>query len=103
MFYRLYKRRKISIVLVTHSMEDASKYADRIIIMHKGTVYKEGTPREIFSSPEELLNLGLDVPESIRLQLKIEEKLGKRIAEPSLSLEELVNNISEYMKRGRSQ
>ena len=44
-------------------MEDAARYADQIVIMHKGEVYKKGTPEEIFSSPEDLMELGLDVPE----------------------------------------
>lgn len=103
MFYELHKKEGISIILVTHSMEDASKYADRIIVMHKGTVYKEGTPREIFSSPEELIELGLDVPETIRIQLKLEKKLGKKIGDPSLSMEELVKKLNLFYKRGQKQ
>lgn len=103
MFYELHKKEGISIILVTHSMEDASKYADRIIVMHKGTVYKEGTPREIFSSPEELIELGLDVPETIRIQLKLEKKLGKKVGDPSLSMEELVKKLNLFYKRGQKQ
>ncbi|NCU18119.1 energy-coupling factor ABC transporter ATP-binding protein [Pallidibacillus pasinlerensis] len=104
MFYSLYKQHGISIVLVTHSMEDASKYADHIIVMHKGTVYKYGTPREIFDSPEELIKLGLDVPESIRFQLKLEEKIGAQIGkQPSISINELTDNILSYLKRGDIQ
>lgn len=103
MFYQLYQEKGISIVLVTHSMEEASKYADSIIIMHKGTVYKKGTPKEIFSSPAELIDLGLDVPESVRFQLKLEDKIGKEIAEPSLSIDELVENIFAYIKRGNEK
>lgn len=44
MFYDLHKARGISTILVTHSMEDAAKYADDIIIMHKGTVFKKEPP-----------------------------------------------------------
>lgn len=103
MFYKLHKKEGISIILVTHSMEDASKYADRIIVMHQGTVYKEGTPREIFSSPEELVELGLDVPETIRIQLKLEKKLGKKIGDPSLSMDELIKKLHLFYKRGKKQ
>ena len=70
MFYDLHKNNKVSTILVTHSMEDAARYADQIIIMHKGEVYKKGTPEEIFASPEGLMELGLDVPEVIRFQQK---------------------------------
>lgn len=103
MFYELHQKEGISIILVTHSMEDASKYADRIIVMHQGTVYKEGTPREIFSSPGELVELGLDVPETVRIQLKLEEKLGKKMGDPSLSLDELVKKLNLFYKRGKKQ
>lgn len=101
MFHQLHLNNGISIILVTHSMEDASKYADHIIVMHKGQVFKEGTPHEIFSSPKELVEIGLDVPETIRFQLKLEEKLGASIANPSLSIDELVLNIKEYLSRGK--
>ena len=42
MFYQLHKNRGISMILVTHSMEDAAKYADEIVIMHQGSVFKKG-------------------------------------------------------------
>lgn len=100
MFAKLQREQGISIVLVTHSMEDASKYADHIIVMHKGTVYKKGTPQEIFSSPKELMELGLDVPESIRFQLKLEEKLQQSIGKTTSSIDELAQQISTYLKRG---
>lgn len=104
MFYSLYKNYGLSIVLVTHSMEDASKYADYIIVMHKGSVYKHGTPREIFDKPEELIKLGLDVPESIRFQLKLEKRLGIQISDqPNLSIEELTESILSYLKWGVTQ
>lgn len=104
MFYSLYKNYGLSIVLVTHSMEDASKYADYIIVMHKGSVYKHGTPREIFDKPEELIKLGLDVPESIRFQLKLEKRLGIQISDqPNLSIEELTERILSYLKWGVTQ
>ena len=70
---QLHKEKKLSTILVTHSMEDAARYADQIVIMHKGEVYKKGTPEEIFASPEGLMELGLDVPEVIRFQRKFEE------------------------------
>ena len=79
MFYQLHKERKLSTILVTHSMEDAAKYADQIVIMHQGKVVKKGTPEEIFSSPTDLMQMGLDVPEVVRFQLKLEEKMGHKI------------------------
>jgi energy-coupling factor transport system ATP-binding protein len=100
MFYSLHATRGLSTVLVTHSMEDASRYADQIVIMHNGEVYKKGTPEEIFSSPEGLLKLGLDVPEVVRFQLKIEKSLDFRLSKTCLTMEELTDEIAAVMKRG---
>ncbi|MGE7604762.1 energy-coupling factor ABC transporter ATP-binding protein [Peribacillus sp. NPDC097675] len=100
MFYELHKVRGISTILVTHSMEDAAKYADDIIIMHKGTVFQKGTPQEIFSQPEQLLELGLDVPDTVRFQLKLQKELGVRFDHPCLNIEDLAIEIDKAMKRG---
>lgn len=103
MFHLLHKERDISTILVTHSMEDAAKYADEIIIMHQGTVYKRGRPADIFSQPEQLLKLGLDVPETVRFQLKLQRELGVSFSKPILHLEELALEIGRVMKRGERQ
>ena len=49
LFYRLHQEKGLTTVLVTHSMEDAARYADRIAIMHDGKCVLEGTPQEIFA------------------------------------------------------
>src|SRR3954462_5516379 len=53
MFYSLHKERNLSTILVTHSMEDAAKYADQLVLLKEGHVVKQGTPIEIFSSGTE--------------------------------------------------
>ncbi|RBP87458.1 energy-coupling factor transport system ATP-binding protein [Cytobacillus firmus] len=100
MFYSLHGTRGLSTVLVTHSMEDASRYSDQIVIMHNGEVYRKGTPKEIFSSPEGLLKLGLDVPEVVRFQLKMENSLNIRFSKTCLTMDELTDEIAAAMKRG---
>ena len=99
MFYQLHKVRGLSTILVTHSMEDAAKYADDIIIMHQGTVFRKGTPQEIFSQPEQLIELGLDVPDTVRFQLKLQKELGVRFDHPCLNIEDLAIEIDKAMKR----
>lgn len=94
MFYRLQKERQISLILVTHSMEDAANYADQIVIMHQGTVVKKGTPIEIFSSPEGLIELGLDVPEIVRFQHKIEQSFQIKLGKTCLTVEELTSELA---------
>ena len=51
-----------SIILVSHSMEDMAHYCDNVVVMNRGEIYMSGTVREIFSHPEELSSVGLDVP-----------------------------------------
>ncbi|WP_066390156.1 energy-coupling factor ABC transporter ATP-binding protein [Neobacillus mesonae] len=99
MFYQLHQERKLSTILVTHSMEDAARYADRIVIMQEGKVAKKGTPEEIFSSPAELLQMGLDVPEVVRFQLKLEEQ-GMEFEKIYLSIEQLSSAVADALKRG---
>ncbi|WP_423800340.1 energy-coupling factor ABC transporter ATP-binding protein [Neobacillus sp. SAB-20_R2A] len=100
MFYSLHKERGLSTILVTHSMEDAARYADQIVIMQQGRVAKKGTPEEIFSETAELIQMGLDVPEVVRFQLKLEEKIGSKLDKIYLSIGELSAAISERLKRG---
>lgn len=100
MFYRLHQEKALSTILVTHSMEDAARFADQIFIMHKGEVYKQGTPEEIFSSPEELMELGLDVPEVIRFQQRFEQTFQAKLGSPCLTMEQLTEAIASFFKRG---
>lgn len=63
---------RTTIILVTHSMEDAAKMASRIIVMSEAAVLLDGTPKEIFSHSDLLLQSGLDVPQitAVFLELK---------------------------------
>ncbi|HEY2422127.1 MAG TPA: energy-coupling factor ABC transporter ATP-binding protein [Neobacillus sp.] len=100
MFYTLHKERQLSTILVTHSMEDAARYADQIVIMQNGRVVKQGTPEEIFSQPKELIQMGLDVPEVVRFQLKLEEKMGRKLGKIYLSIEQLSTAVTEFLSSG---
>src|SRR4051812_47516102 len=52
---------QLTVISITHDLEEASR-ADRIIVMNKGKLYREGTPEEIFQMDKELVDLGLDIP-----------------------------------------
>ncbi|ATH94076.1 cobalt transporter ATP-binding subunit [Bacillus glycinifermentans] len=93
MFYDLHKERKLTTILVTHSMEDAAAYADELIVMHKGTVKAKGTPRELFSKSDEIAAFGLDMPETIKFQKRLEEAFGIRFKSPILTIEEAASEI----------
>ena len=65
--HKLHEERGITVILVSHSMEDVARLVDRIIVMHKGKVAMTGTPREIFSHPMELEQMGLAAPQEGRI------------------------------------
>ncbi len=87
---RLNKEMGITIVFVTHFMDEAVR-ADRVVVMDKGEVIMQGTPREIFSRDEELRAHGLDVPQSTQLG----KLLG--IKNTLLSTDECVEAISSLL------
>ncbi|MGD6845673.1 energy-coupling factor ABC transporter ATP-binding protein [Bacillus infantis] len=103
MFYSLHKERGLSTILVTHSMEDAAAYADQIVIMHKGEVYRKGVPVEIFADPAGLLELGLDVPEVVKFQQKFEKAFGLKLERTCLTMEQLTEEIAGAVKRGEAK
>jgi len=100
LFYGLHKQKNLSTVLVTHSMEDAARYADEIVVMHQGKVFTKGTPELIFSNPQALIELGLDVPEVVGLQLRIEESFKTKFKKISLSEDELAEMVAEFLEGG---
>ncbi|WP_173917934.1 energy-coupling factor ABC transporter ATP-binding protein [Halobacillus sp. Marseille-Q1614] len=100
MFARLHREKGLTTVLVTHSMEDALTYADHIVILNKGTVYRQGEPLEIFKDKESLDQVQLDVPEVIEFLNKAEEQFGVQIPYRGQSLTELAKELAEWVKGG---
>ena len=60
---RIHEERNITIILVSHSMEDVAKYVGRIIVMNQGEAMFDGTPKEVFSHYKELEAVGLAAPQ----------------------------------------
>jgi len=82
----------ISIVLVSHSMEDVAAYADRIIVIDKGSIVFDDTPINVFSQYETLESLGLSVPSSERILYKLRDK-GIAVRVKSITIEDTVSEI----------
>lgn len=59
----LHRERGITVILVSHSMEDVAKLVDRIVVMHEGKASMVGTPKEVFSRVEDLERMGLAAPQ----------------------------------------
>ncbi|WP_071396692.1 energy-coupling factor ABC transporter ATP-binding protein [Bacillus tuaregi] len=81
----------MTVISITHDLEEAAK-ADRIIVMNKGKLYREGTPEEIFQMDEELIALGLDIPFPVKMSKLLKEK-GISLTKPYLSEKELVAEL----------
>lgn len=95
---RLYQERKITIVLVSHSMEDVAEYADRMIVMNQGQIVLDGAPRKVFRYEKELEQIGLGVPQATSLMHQLAAK-GADVREDCMTVEESVEAILEWLKK----
>lgn len=70
----LHQTRGTTVVMVSHSMDDVASLVSRVIVMNRGQIAMDGTPREVFRQGEALRAMGLDVPEAARLAARLREK-----------------------------
>lgn len=89
---KLHRERKISILFVSHSMEDIAEYAERVIVMHQGKVVLDGKPRQIFHYEKELERIGLSVPKTTSFIHRLQEK-GFLVHQECITPEEAVQSI----------
>ena len=94
---QLHKTQNMTIILVSHSMEDVAKLVDRIIVMNRGRVALTGTPREVFMQPEKLEEMGLSVPQVTYLARRLRLK-GFDIREDVITVEEAKNELLRCLK-----
>ncbi len=70
-----YRRAKnATIMMVSHSMNDVARLTDRLLVLNRGTLAMSGTPGEVFANAEQLLQMGLDIPEVTRIFLKLRQQ-----------------------------
>ena len=94
MFYKLHKEQNLTIVLVTHQMNDVSDYANHVVVIEAGSVVKEGAPKEVFEDATWLLEKQLGVPTTLAFVEKLKSK-GWNTDKMPLTLEELADAILE--------
>ena len=87
-----------TVIMVSHSMEEIASNVDRLIVMNHGTVAMTGAPREIFAHAEELIAMGLDVPQITRVFLKLRD-MGMDV-DPSVYTVEQAREAILAMKGG---
>jgi|SRR5690625_3192781 len=97
MFYELHQKENLTTILVTHSMEDALEYAEHVIILNKGTVYREGSPIEVFSDKDALQAVHLDQPDIIRFLSNFKERFGIEIQYKGQSFEQIAKEMKQVI------
>lgn len=95
--HELNKKEGITIVLITHFMEEAVT-ADHILVIDKGVLKMEGTPREIFSQADKVTEIGLDLPVPADLARRLRKK-GMAVSEKCMTDEELGEALCPFVSK----
>ena len=93
---RLNKEKGITVVLITHHMDEAAK-AQRVVVLHKGSIAADGTPKEVFSQVELLHKLGLAAPETVELCYELNQN-GFSLPLDRLEIEECAQILFDEVK-----
>lgn len=98
--HRLNKEEKVTVILITHHMDEAVD-ADRVLVMDKGQIAMDGTPKEVFSRVEELQKLELDVPQITELAWQLKQQ-GMPLSDGILTQERFIQELEQILQhRGR--
>ena len=93
---KLYRERKITVLLVSHSMEDVAEYAGRVIVMNQGQIVLDGEPRKVFRYEKELRKIGLGVPQATSLMHFLAEQ-GAAVQDDCLTVQESMTAILKWL------
>ncbi|MGN0502947.1 MAG: energy-coupling factor transporter ATPase [Ruminococcus sp.] len=93
-----HKKRKNTVLLVSHSMEDIARVADRIIVMNNSHLVMFDKTREVFSHGRELEKIGLRVPQITKIMLELKEK-GYDVPDGILTVDEAFSAVSSLLKK----
>ena len=99
MLEELHARENVTILMVSHSMDDMARLASRLIVMSDGKVVADGTPREIFMQEEMMTSIGLDIPEAARLCARLRAK-GYDLPADLFRPEQLKEQLLRIWKEG---
>ena len=93
----LHKQTGITVILVSHSMEDVAKYVDRIIVMNRGQVFMDGTPKAIFDRSDALESVGLAAPQ-VTYIMRCLHSIYPDMPMDATTVEEAKNDILKYLE-----
>ncbi|HOQ37625.1 MAG TPA: energy-coupling factor transporter ATPase [Acetivibrio sp.] len=94
----LHKSHKMTVILVSHSMEDIARYVDNIIVMNRGKVEMTGPPQSIFSKMERLEEIGLALPQITYLFKKLKKRIPA-INDNIISVSEARKELEKYLRK----
>lgn len=97
LFNELHEKQDITIVLVTHQMEDVASYADHMIVLDDGKIVGEGSPYEVFQNEEWLQSIQLDVPNTVEFSHKLSKNDQWVLDELPLTLDVLADMIMQKL------
>ncbi|NLX91432.1 MAG: energy-coupling factor transporter ATPase [Firmicutes bacterium] len=89
---RLHREENLTIILVTHNMEEIARLADRLLVFFRGEIVLQGTPGDVFASAEQLRQIGLDVPPLTQLLQELRRR-GKNICTDHFTAEDVAAEI----------
>lgn len=95
---KLHKERKITVILVSHSMEDVAKYVDRIIVMNKGEVVYSDVPKKVFANYKVLETIGLAAPQVTYVMNGLREQ-GIKLDTNVTTINEAKEEILKWARR----
>ncbi len=95
---KLHKEMGITIILVSHSMEDVADYVDRIIVMNKGRVFLDDVPKNVFAHYKELEEIGLAAPQVTYVMQEL-SAAGLNVDTNATTITEAKNEILKALKR----
>ena len=94
-----HKKRKNTVLLVSHSMEDIARTADRILVMNKGRAAMLDDTKNVFSRGDELEKMGLRVPQITRIMSQL-KKMGYNVPSGVLTVEQAANELHSLLGKG---
>lgn len=92
----LHREWEMTVLLVSHCMEDVARYADRVLVMNRGQLVLDGEPAQIFRYEEELSQIGLGVPQSVRVMRLLRQK-GIPVTSEALTPQDAAEEISKML------
>ncbi|MEY8523243.1 energy-coupling factor transporter ATPase [bacterium 1XD8-76] len=91
------EEQNITVILVSHSMDDVAEYVDRVVVMNKGSVCFDDTPKRVFAHREELEKMGLSVPQVTDIMHAL-KKAGWDVGTDAITIEEAKEEILRRLK-----